>query len=77
MPERFQGSGSSSDEQWQLVGSYTTEVQEEPHNWRLRLFRNQHGKYRTGMRCTSCGETKVFTARQEQEMDRRMGRGQY
>lgn len=70
-------SGTMTEDQWELVATFTAAVSEEPHTWRLRQFKNQRGQHRIGVRCDLCGAVRVFTEREMRELDRKNGRGQY
>lgn len=61
MPERSQGTGLSSDEQWHVVDQTRMEVEIVNHTWFVVLLENDRGQQRRGLRCRDCNEVRLIS----------------
>jgi hypothetical protein len=64
MPERFQGSRSSSEEQWSVVDHKNAWTSGHQHQYEVVTLRSNLGRYSRGFRCRECGGLEVVSERQ-------------
>ena len=77
MPERSQGSRSSSEEQWEIIDGVRIAVENEAHVWRWVMLQSNRGQRSAGLQCLDCGLIERLSERQLRSHGQRIERSNH